>query len=202
MLTAFQTVYYRGTAASAGPQGLASPGCAGGPLTVVFLILRGGEAGSEAGKLPYPIKGTQEASRGSSRRSRRSRLRGAGAITVQCLPVRAVLPPRLGLACFYGAVARSHPGPCPAPPGSCLRTLVEALGTFTGMRYHGCGLNAGASSHPCLRPCRGLRPPRRATGLCQRCSIVASSATMACPSWKVDEGGFLSGSRLFLYRST
>lgn len=69
------------------------------------------------------------------------------------------------------------------------------------MRYHECGRNAGASSHPCERPCRGLRPPRRATGLCQRCEIVASSAIMAFPSWKADEGGFPSGSRLFLYRS-
>jgi hypothetical protein len=63
-----------------------------------------------------------------------------------------MVPPRLGLASFYGAIARSHPGPYPDPPGSCLRTHEGALGTFEGMRYHGCGLNAGASSHPCERP--------------------------------------------------
>jgi hypothetical protein len=199
MLTALEPVYYRGAVASAGPRGLASPSCAGGPLTVVFLILRGGGAGSEAGKLPYPVKGTQEASRGPSRRSRRSRLRGAGAVTVQCMPVRAVVPPRLGLASFYGAVARSHPCPCPAPPGSCFRTLVEALGTFAGMRYHGCGLNAGASSHPCERPCRKRSTsdgqPKydsaaRLLQAAQQCGLV----------YRVGERRFsLWGCRLFLF---
>ena len=98
-------------------------------------------------------------SRRASRRSRRSRLRGAGAVRVQCVPVRDLLPPRLGLASFYGAVARSHPCPYPVPPGSCLRTHEEALETCEGMRYHECGRNAGASSHPCERPCRRLQSP-------------------------------------------
>lgn len=77
----------------------------------------------------------------------RCRLRGIETITVQCMPVRVVIPPRLGLASFYGALARSHLDPYPTSLRSCLRTHEEALETFKKVRYHDTGLYAGVSSH-------------------------------------------------------
>ena len=76
----------------------------------------------------------------------RCRLRDAETPTIQHLPVQGCGSPVSRSGGLYGDLKRFHPIPYPFPPGPCLRTLGEDLGTL--WRYTASGLYAGVRSHP------------------------------------------------------